>query len=558
MSPPIRVLLVEDDEEDFLLTRDLLSEIATESFALDWVATYEAAREAMERQEHQIYLLDFRLGARNGLELLREGVEQGCQAPMIFLTGQRDPALALEAIQSGASDYLVKGQIHADLLHRSIRYAMERKRAEEERIHLLAREQAAMARADALAEADRRKDEFLAMLGHELRNPLGVLSNALRLLRLAPADGPVRQQALEVAERQVAHQTRLVDDLLDVSRITLGKIPLQREWLDLAWLVRHAVEDHRAALEAAGLAVHLELPAEPLWVAGDRTRLLQVVGNLLSNALKFTERGGQVAVQVRTAADRPPTAPVESEGSSRLASRGDACVAPTDLPHIDAVGGRRSAVLTVRDTGVGIDPSMLPRIFESFVQADRSLDRSRGGLGLGLALVKGLAELHGGQVRVESAGLGRGATFTVRLPLAADGGPHVEQDGPPAAQSTPRRILVIEDNQDAAETLRDILELVGHTVEIAFSGQAGVEAARRIHPEVVLCDIGLPGMDGYAVARALRQDPATAAIHLVALSGYGQDEDRRQTREAGFDEHLTKPVNFAELEAVLAASPGRS
>jgi signal transduction histidine kinase len=556
MTPPIRVLLVEDDEEDFFVTRDLLSEIATESFALDWVATYEAAREAMERHEHEIYLLDFRLGPRNGLELLREGVEQGCQAPMIFLTGQRDPALALEAIQSGASDYLVKGQIHADLLQRSIRYAIERKRAEEERVRLLAREQAAMARADALAEADRRKDEFLAMLGHELRNPLGVLSNALRLLRLAPADGPVRQQALEVAERQVAHQTRLVDDLLDVSRITLGKIPLQREWLDLAWLVRHAVEDHRAALEAAGLAIHLELPAEPLWVAGDRTRLLQIVGNLLSNAVKFTDRGGQVAVSLGPSDPSPNPSPKRG---------GEACSDDlSSIPPSPFRGGGQGggvppfAVMTVRDTGVGIDPSMLPRIFESFVQADRSLDRSRGGLGLGLALVKGLAELHGGQVYVESAGLGRGATFTVRLPLAADGGPHAEQDRPPAAQAAPRRILVIEDNQDAAETLRDILELVGHTVEIAFSGQAGVEAARRIHPEVVLCDIGLPGMDGYAVARALRQDPATASLHLVALSGYGQDEDRRQTREAGFDKHLTKPVNFAELEAVLVASPGRS
>ena len=374
-------------------------------------------------------------------------------------------------------------------------------------------------RAEELAAADRRKDEFLAMLAHELRNPLGASSNALQLMRRLGTSDPALQRATSVIERQVQHQVRIVDDLLDVSRVSRGKIALQREWRDLAWVIRHTGEDHRPAFEAAGLTLLLELPQEPVWFAGDRTRLTQVLANLLTNAAKFTNAGGQVTIRLTTDAD----------GSQ--------------------------AALTVGDTGIGIDPQMLPHVFESFAQADRSLDRSRGGLGLGLALVKGLIELHGGVVRADSPGLGCGAEFSFTLPLEPVSAPYREVAVCPDPPVRCCRILVVEDNRDAAETLRDVLELSGHEVMLAFSGPEGVAAARRVPPEVVLCDIGLPGFDGYAVAQALRQDPVTAAARLIALTGYGHEEDRCRSQEAGFERYLVKPVNLAALEGLLAALP---
>jgi CheY-like chemotaxis protein len=336
--------------------------------------------------------------------------------------------------------------------------------------------------------------------------------------RLGTSD-PALQRATCVIERQVQHQVRIVDDLLDVSRISRGKIALQREWLDLGWVIRHTVEDHRPAFEAAGLALLQELPQEPVWIAGDRTRLTQILGNLLANAAKYTNAGGQVTVCLTTNTD-------DSQ-----------------------------AAITVRDTGIGIAPEMLRHVFESFAQADRSLERSRGGLGLGLALVKGLIELHGGVARADSPGLGCGSEFAFTLPLEPVRAACREvavSAGPPVRCC---RILVVEDNRDAAETLRDVLELSGHQVTLAFSGPEGVAAARRVQPEVVLCDIGLPGFDGYAVAQALRQDQTTAAARLIALTGYGHEEDRRRSQEAGFEQYMVKPVNFVDLERLLAAGP---
>jgi CheY-like chemotaxis protein len=263
------------------------------------------------------------------------------------------------------------------------------------------------------------------------------------------------------------------------------------------------------------VALAVERPEEPAWVVGDPVRIAQIVGNLLQNAAKFTDPAGRATVQIAADADR------------------------------------REARVIVRDTGIGIASEMLPHVFESFTQADRSLDRSRGGLGLGLALVKELVELHGGEVRAESQGLGRGAAFTLLLPLERSLVPSREPSEE-ASASGPLRILVVEDNSDTAETLRDLLELSGHKVQLALSGPDGLAAAREFRPEVVLCDLGLPGMDGYAVAAALRRDPATASVRLLAVSGYGQDEDRRRAHEAGFDLHLTKPLDFATLQRLLA------
>jgi signal transduction histidine kinase len=446
-------------------------------------------------------------------------------------------------------------------------------------------ESALRLRAEALAAADRAKDDFLAMLAHELRNPLAPIRNAVEILRRLTPPEPRLTRAHEIIDRQVSHQAHLLDDLLDVSRITRGKIDLRRERLDLVQLVRDAAEDSRGLLDAAGLALSLELPAAPIWTEGDPVRLAQVMGNLLQNAAKFTDAGGQVTVRLAVAEDgkdltpgrltSPPTPlPEAGRGSLGAVPAPPRAAGPLEDRHPSpfrggdggegnkpggAGGGVSSsfALLSVRDTGIGIEPEMLPRVFDTFSQADRSLDRSRGGLGLGLALVKGLVELHGGEVRAGSAGPGHGAEFTLLLPIRSATDAAGEAPARPAAYGGPIRILVVEDNRDAAETLRDLLELSGCSVEVAYSGQTGVAAARRFQPEVVLCDLGLPGMDGYQVAAALRQDPILTNTRLIAISGYGQEEDQRRSREAGFDLHLTKPVDPTELWRLLELSPGR-
>ncbi|MFN3650800.1 MAG: ATP-binding protein [Armatimonadota bacterium] len=373
---------------------------------------------------------------------------------------------------------------------------------------------------EALRDADRRKDEFLAMLAHELRNPLGAIRNAVGLLQQAePGSAPFRR-GLEVARRQIQHQSQIVDDLLDVSRIRSGKLELRREQLDLTELVRDTAEDFRAEVERRGLALTVALPDEPVSVQGDRTRLAQALGNLLNNASKFTPAGGEVRIELET---RP------SEKRSEMAE------------------------IRVRDTGVGIDPEMLARLFEPFTQADRSLDRSCGGLGLGLSLVRGLVEMHGGQVHGRSAGEGRGAEFTLTLPVSAAPLGEPARRAAVTSNSGSQRVLVVEDLPDAAETLRDLLELAGYTVEVASDGPAALASAAAFRPNVVLCDIGLPGMDGYSVAEELRRRAATAESYLIALTGYGQEADRHRAETAGFNLHLTKPVEPEALYRVLAS-----
>ncbi|MHB8877550.1 MAG: hybrid sensor histidine kinase/response regulator [Myxococcaceae bacterium] len=375
-------------------------------------------------------------------------------------------------------------------------------------------EEALRASERALREADRRKDDFLGVLSHELRNPLAPIRNCVHILEHSPPGGEQSRHAQAVISRQVQHLSRLIDDLLDVTRITQGKIRLQLERLELGSLVQRVAEDQRPAFAASGVELEVHLGEGPLLVRGDPTRLEQVVANLLHNSAKFTSRGGRAVLSVGRAADR-------------------------------------QVAVTVEDNGTGMNAETLSSLFEPFVQAEKTLDRSRGGLGLGLSLVKALVEQHRGTITASSEGVGRGAKFVVTLPL--DQTAELAPAAPAASQPhPPRRVLVVEDNLDAAESLKEVLELEGHTVEVAATGPEGLALAHGFRPDVVVCDIGLPGMDGYEVARRVRADPELRSTRLVALSGYALAEDLQRAREAGFDRHLAKPPQLDELERALA------
>jgi PAS domain S-box-containing protein len=373
----------------------------------------------------------------------------------------------------------------------------------------------------ALRDADRRKDEFLAMLAHELRNPLAPIRNSLNILRLSSRHDPAVEQVGEMMERQVNHMVRLVDDLLEVSRITRGKIELRKEPIEVAAVVRTAVETSRPLIEAAGHQLAVSLPPAPITLDGDPVRLAQVISNLLNNAAKYTESGGQIWLTVRREA-----------------------------------GG---IAISVRDNGTGIPPDMLPKIFELFMQVDRNLERAQGGLGIGLTLVKSLVELHGGSVTAASDGPGQGSEFVVHLPLASASAPAlpaVEKERP--ASVLPRRqVLVVDDNRDAAQSLGMLLSVLGADVKVAFSGPEALKAIAAHRPDVVLLDIGMPGMDGHEVARQIRLQAELAQVTLIALTGWGQEEDRRKSESAGFDFHLTKPADMSALQALLLSLEGK-
>jgi PAS domain S-box-containing protein len=364
-----------------------------------------------------------------------------------------------------------------------------------------------------LEEQDQRKDAFLASLSHEMRNPLAALRNAVEVLDRSHLVDERADRARGVVDRQVVHLTRLVDDLLDVSRIARGKIRLRKERIDLAEVVRKTVDDHQEIFARARVNVELRPAPTPLWINADPTRMAQVTGNLLENAAKFTSAGGRVTISV------------------------------------ERENGR--IVLRVRDTGAGIDPAMLPNIFQPFFQAEGTLHQSTTGLGLGLALSKALVELHSGTVEAASSGPGKGAEFVVAIPSAegaAASAAVVEKPASPRA----RKVLIIEDNEDAALTLSDVLELEGHRAQVASDGESGVEAARSFKPDVVFCDVGLPGIDGYEVAKRLRAEGSSAV--LVALTGYAAADDVKRVHDAGFDHHLPKPADMDRLMDILASA----
>ena len=371
----------------------------------------------------------------------------------------------------------------------------------------------------AFQELDRRKDEFLAILAHELRNPLAPLSNSLEVLRRAENSPELMEQTRGVMERQVRQMVRLVDDLMDVSRMTRGKVELRRQRTELAAVLASAVETARPFIEASGHELTLTLPPEPVFLDADPSRLAQVFSNLLNNAAKYTEQAGQIGLT----AERQ-----ESE-----------------------------VIVKVRDTGIGIPGDVLPRIFDIFTQGDQSLERAQGGLGIGLSIVRGMVELHGGSVKAHSAGLGQGSEFTVRLPVLVSPTPEIqaaEGDGEPAALPSHRRILVADDNQDSVESLALLLTLRGSEVRIAHDGWEAVATAAAFAPDIVLLDIGMPRLNGYEAARKIREQGRRGErMVLIALTGWGQEEDRQRSTDAGFDFHLVKPVDFAALEQLLAS-----
>ena len=373
---------------------------------------------------------------------------------------------------------------------------------------------------EALAESDRRKDEFLATLAHELRNPLAPIRNSVQIMRLAGIDSDTAEQARETIERQVTHLVRLVDDLLDVSRISRNKFDLRKKPVALAVVIQSAVETSRPLIEASGQEFTISLPPGPVWLNADLTRLAQAVSNLLNNAAKYTPASG--AIQL-------------------IAERRG-----------------KQAVVRVRDTGIGIPPEMRSRIFEMFGQVDTSHERTQGGLGIGLTLAKSLVEMHGGTVEVHSDGAGRGSEFVLRLPIAAAGTQAEDEADGHACAGAARRILIVDDNRDSADSLALLLVHAGHETHTAHDGYSGLQAAEALRPDVILLDIGMPQLNGYEVARRIRQAPWGGDVTLVALTGWGQAEDRAKSREAGFDEHFVKPVEHRVLANFLAELPARS
>jgi CheY-like chemotaxis protein/two-component sensor histidine kinase len=380
-----------------------------------------------------------------------------------------------------------------------LRDITERKRAEEQ-----------------LAEANQRKDEFLAMLAHELRNPLAPILNVLPILKREAVDKLHLQDATGMVERSLSRVVRIIDDLLDISRINNGKIQLRKERLSLQTAVHQAVQSARSLIESRSHVLTVSMPPEAIWLEADPVRIEQVFVNLLNNAAKYTEPGGQIDLSVE-----------------RL---GNDCV------------------VRLKDNGIGILSEMLPRIFELFVQADKSLDRSQGGLGIGLSLAKRLVEMHGGTLEAHSEGVGQGSEFVVRLLAVPETAGLKPQDAPvpqETKQGASRRILVVDDSVDTAESLAMILRLLGHEVTVAHTGTKALETAQAIRPDVVLLDIGLPGMDGFQVAERMRQNPDLANTRLIAISGYGQESDHQRSKLAGFDRHLVKPVDPASLQDLL-------
>jgi signal transduction histidine kinase len=512
-SEPIYFLLVDDLEENLLALEALLKR---DGLVLLKARSGHEALEYLLKHEVGLALVDVQMPGMDGFELaeLMRGTERTRRVPIIFVTaGAADRQRRFRGYEAGAVDFLQK-PIETDVLRSKTDVFFELARQRHEVGRLLEESRQA---AEALRESDRRKDEFLATLAHELRNPLAPIRTSLQLLKLSPLGGPDAETAREIMDRQVAHMVRLVDDLLDISRVNSGKIDLKKRRVSVAEVVRSAVEASRPLLDAARHELLVKLPDEELILDADPTRISQVFSNLLNNAAKYTPEGGRVELVVE---------------------------------------GRPEEVLVeVRDNGVGIPQEMLPKVFDIFTQVGKTVDRSQGGLGIGLSLVRKLVEMHDGAVSVASGGHGQGSVFSVKLPRCEDGPKQVLQGipGGGTALTDSLRILIVDDNTDGARSLSRVLAISGNSVRTANDGIEALAIAGEFRPEIVLLDIGMPGMNGYEVAGMLRRMAIQPDPVLVALTGWGSEEDRRKATEAGFDHHLTKPVEMDTLKPILAS-----
>lgn len=522
---PVHFLLVDDLEENLLALEALLRR---ESLVLLKARNGNDALEMLLRYDVALALVDVQMPGMDGFELaeLMRGTERTRRVPIIFLTaGTADRRRRFRGYEAGAVDFLHKplepdilrgkAEVFFDLYRQRQEVARQRdelKAATEENARLL---KESRQYAKALEEADQRKDDFIALLAHELRNPLAPIRNGLQVMRIAAGNPAAVSQARDMMDRQLLHMVRLVDDLLDVSRITRNKMDLRRAPVLLADVVNSAIESARPLIDAAKHELTVSLPPEAVYLNADMTRLAQVLNNLLTNSAKYTEQGGHIWFTAEREED-----------------------------HI---------VLAVRDDGIGIPAESLPTIFDMFSQVDRTIERSSGGLGIGLALVKGLVEMHGGTVEASSPGPGKGSTLKVRLPILAHHEATVAnaEAGTPGAVAGARRILVVDDNVDSATSMALILRLSGNEVWTACDGLEAVNAVEQFRPDVILMDVGMPRLNGYEATRRIRQLPAGQSPIIVALTGWGQEADKLQSREAGCDGHLVKPVDLEALEKLV-------
>jgi signal transduction histidine kinase len=512
LMSPVYFLLVDDLEENLLSLEALLRR---DGLVLLKARSGDEALELLLTNDVALALVDVRMPGLNGFELaeLMRGNERTRRVPIIFVTaGDADSRRRFAGYEAGAVDFIHK-PIEADILRSKADVFFELYR---QRQQIAIQRDELKAHSDALEEADRRKDEFLATLAHELRNPLAPVRHGLDILRKSP-DNVHAAEIREMMDRQLVHLVRLIDDLLDVSRVSQGKIVLRKERIQAADVVRSALESSRPLIDSAGHSLTVDVPPEPIWLDADLTRLAQVIGNLLNNSAKYTPEGGRIGVSLRT------------EGED--------------------------AVIAVSDNGLGIPADMQSKVFQLFAQIENHTERAKGGLGIGLALVKQLVAMHDGSVSAESAGPGLGCVFTVRIPLAADKvamQPRTEQLAAQPAPTQPLRVLVIDDNIEVAQTVGWILEEIGHQYHLVHDGRQALEAAREFRPDAILLDIGLPVMDGYAVCRAFRQDDLFKDTLIIAQTGWGPRRDKTLASGARFDHHLVKPVAYDDLERVLA------
>ena len=536
-TEPVNILLVDDQPAKLLSYEVILRELGENLIKAG------SAREALEhllKTDVAVVLVDVCMPELDGFELaaIIRGHPRYQKTAIIFVSGVHLTELdRLKGYEVGAVDYVpvpvvpeilrAKVSVFAELYRKTRQLERLNRELEQRVAERTAELEASTARLQESEErlrqalgvaqrADRLKDEFLATLAHELRNPLSSIHNAVQVLRRGGLAGPELQWSREVIDRQVGHLTRLIDDLLDVNRITRGTLELRKGEAELSQVLQEAVESSRPLIDRHGHQLTLSLPDEPIHLEADQIRLVQVFTNLLNNATKYTPQGGHISLTAE-------------QDKSELRVR-------------------------VRDTGIGVAPDQLPRLFEMFYQADRSLERAQGGLGIGLTLVQRLVELHGGRVEAHSDGIGHGTELIVHLPVSTKstevGSPEEISSGD--AERGGRRILVVDDNRDSADGLALLLELGGDEVRTAYDGLAAVEAAAQFRPEAVLMDIGMPTLNGYDAARRIREQPWGRDVLLIALTGWGQDEDRRLSLEAGFDVHLTKPVDHRMLTRLLA------